>query len=226
MSQSARRTTPPRSFGLVARAALLLCLVACSGPGRAVDNGWGNRLVAAVDEAKNIGASAAQIAMLEEAANSPEGLTFAQYESAVNASLECMRDQGITVNGPTLIRQREIDVLNYSAGAGGGLDDDSAYAVIEECERTHSILVWTLWTNQPSTLQRRDEIFNEYMPAMITCLQDHGVGIDDDATRPEVEDAVITLIKSMSSDDEGPDGPSCYEISGWAAAENEFLTGY
>lgn len=225
MNQSARRTTPPRSFGLVARAALLLCLVACSGPGRPVDNGWGNRLVAAVDEAKNIGASAAQIAILEEAANSPEGLTFAHYEAAVNATLECMRDQGLTVNGPTLIRQREIDVLNYSAGAGGGQDDDAAYTVIVECEQTHGILVWSLWTNQPSTLLRRDEIFSEHMPAMITCLQDHGVGIDDGATRPEVEEAVSTLINSVSGDG-GPDGPSCYEISGWEAAENEFLTGY
>lgn len=224
MNQSTRRATPPRSFGFVAGPTLLLCLVACSGPGGSVDNGWGNRLVAAVDEAKSIGASAAQIALLEEAANSPEGLTFAHYEAAVNSTLECMRDQGLTVNGPTLIRQREIDVLNYSAGAGSGLDDDAAYTVIEECERTHGILVWSLWTNQPSTLQRRDEIFNEYMPAMITCLQDHSVGIDDDATRPEVEEAVSALIQSVSG--EGIDGPNCYEISGWSDAENEFLTGY
>ena len=203
-----------------------LCLVACSSPDTPVDNGWGNRLVAAADEARDIGASAAQIAILEEAANSPEGLTFAHYEAAVNSTLECMRDQGLAVAGPSLIRQREIDVLNYSVGAGGGLDDDAAYTAIEECERTHSTLVVIMWTNQPSTLQRRDEIYNEHMPAMITCLQDHGVGIDDGATRPEVEDAVGALIHSVNGDGEGLDGPNCYEISGFTAAEGAFLTGY
>jgi hypothetical protein len=111
-----------------------LALTGFSGdlPWQAGDPSAASSWAAFVQEAKDSGASETQLAALSDGK-----VTFAEYEDATHAYLDCLREAGMTVEGGDEVDPTGRLQYGYSP-AESGLTVEQAEAIAGECYATHS----------------------------------------------------------------------------------------
>ncbi len=104
-------------------------------------------------------------------------IVFAEYEAAYERTVNCLREQGLKVEGPLLVNRGRF--LGYAVAGGPG--DALSDAV---CRREHLEYVDELWRIQAlPTDAEMETIRREYA----ACLAAAGVAVEDSATLQEVD---------------------------------------
>jgi hypothetical protein len=156
-----------------------------------------------LDDARASGASEEQLAILQGAVDTGE-ITFADASEAVLAFVECVNNAGGSA-------QYEVDdrgafpVPGYSVYVGE--DGDADTGVVGECDKREDLWVNLLYQTQPNAIDAHNADFDKKSPALIACLIENGVAIEDDATRDELQRAGIDLL--VSSNESG-DPVNCF----------------
>ena len=140
-------------------------------------------------EAQKYGADPSQITILEKGE-----VSYPDYEAAVNRSLQCMRDAGISVIDPVPNNNEGITLLNYGwSSTLPGMTEDQGYALGDDCLKRFSYWVEQLYQLQPSSLEAMERHFDQYRDAVVQCIRTNGGTVRDDATRDEAALAAIDV---------------------------------
>ncbi len=116
-------------------------------------------------------------------------ITFAEYEKATLATIQCLRDAGLTVEGPYPRNGTDSRYLDFTFGmvsyTGETLSphNDKAVSTADRCETTYRTDVARVWEFQ---LLLTPEARNEQKAHLIVCLRQAGVDLRPDASHQEV----------------------------------------
>ncbi len=126
-------------------------------------------------------------------------VTFAEYERAVLATVECLKGGGLTVDGPQARDGGRFLDFSFGAqqlpGESSGDADKRIRAISDRCDREYRLDIDRLWVQQHLlTTQQRDEQRTQ----LITCLRDAGAPIKGDASEQDIFEVV-----TRGSQDEG-----------------------
>jgi len=114
------------------------------------------------------GLSAFQREMLEDGE-----VTFDEYERAVLAAMQCLRDAGIRTAGPDLVDGR-FYTFDFAEGDDPARTDD----VLAGCEEEYLSEVEWAWSEASRTPQD-DERHEQFYGGVADCLRRNGVDIED-----------------------------------------------
>ncbi|GHS85757.1 hypothetical protein AGMMS50218_04060 [Actinomycetota bacterium] len=129
-------------------------------------------LAGALAEAEAAGADQSQIDAL-----SGTGVTFAQYQEAIDRALDCMTSAGLEVVSTDVVRSNGQDVVSYAV-ASGTVADDQSPAVQEECYTTYAKFVDMFWqTSTPDGLAYQERRAGALRAPLEGCLADNGVDV-------------------------------------------------
>jgi len=149
-----------------------------------------------LEGARSGGADADQLAVLESG-----NVTFEQYQAAVDRTITCMRDAGIDVVGDAVTETRGFPEIQYSfATSSPGRTDEQTTAIADDCIDSHSKFVEAAYQNAPGALEAQELQFDTYRPAIIECLRQNGVDIDDDAPPHDIFSAAGPLWEDKAVD--------------------------
>ena len=152
-----------------------------------------------VKRAQEGGADPSQIAILEKGE-----VSYSDYEAAVNRSLQCMRDAGISVIDPVPDSSSGLTLLNYGWSPNlPGMTEDQGNALGEDCLDRYSFWVEMLYQVQPSSVEAEELYFDQFRDAVVQCIRTNGGTVRDDATRDEAALASHAV--------EGQTGVDCFE---------------
>lgn len=169
MSRSQHRTI---SLGTVLCAALVALLPGCT---TASDDSTAEPSVFSdvLQDAREGGAGAAQIAALEEAESAQE-LTLDTARRAARDAVQCMSDNGLDA--------AYVEETSYSGTVIPGFRVAGAEDQAQACDVEHSYWVNQLYQVQPSSVQANEEFADQQEPALRACLEDLGISTDPEAT--------------------------------------------
>lgn len=168
------------------RSALVLCLAAmlggCTAEGAssiATPREPSRASTESLAAARAGGASTEQLVILAKGAVP----SFEDYQAAINRSIACIDEAGITTMPPMWSTQRGITFLRFGVGVSSvGRTDAQTGDVVVACIDSNSRWVEEAWENQPwadAAEQRRLEALR---PSLVACLERGGNKIDDDAS--------------------------------------------
>jgi len=192
----------------------LLLVTSCAGAERSplLDTEQGETYVKNVDDWLSLGqVSERQRGILEESRRTGE-IPLDDYQAVTDDALECMRDAGIPVTGPTLELDRGIPFISYTHGTPSGMTSDQALELADGCLDMYSLAVQMLWDSVPANIELREAEFAKVKPGILGCLADQGVEVPETAARSEIEGAAITAYIEQSNID-GQPARNCLE--GW-----------
>lgn len=101
-------------------------------------------------------------------------LTYQEYEASVLATVQCLRERGVTISvEPRPAPGKRIEFAYASTAE----DDAAASAAYDECYREYENLVDIVWfrQNQPS-----EQTLDAARAALAKCLRAAGVALPDD----------------------------------------------
>lgn len=183
-----RRATA--GIALVAALALSGC---ANEPAAEADTSIDPRIL---EDARAGGADAEQLATLESGQ-----VTFEEYQRAVDRSLSCIRDAGIDVIGDGVTETRGFPEIQYSfAASSPGRSDEQTTAIADDCIEAHSKFVEAAYQTAPGSIEAQEAKFETYRPAIVECLRENGVDIDDDAAQADIFPAAGKLWEVKSID--------------------------
>ncbi|WP_062079206.1 hypothetical protein [Demequina globuliformis] len=115
-------------------------------------------------------------------------LTFEEVSSAVDRSLECMRELGFHIIDEGIDDSAGYPKRMYTySGSPAGFADgggDEGQACLEE----HSFFVESAWYDAPQSVAGRHQKLESVRPQVIACLSDIGIDVPDTATYDELLD--------------------------------------
>ncbi len=154
----------------------VIVLVALAGGCTPPSEGPTSSAVSVVEEARAAGASEAQLAVLETGK-----VSFAQYQQAVNLTIDCMRSHGIEVLEDQPSDKSGVMIISYSWSptAGGGGQDLQALG--DQCLAENSQFVEQLYQLQPSSVEAREAAYRAKRAVIVDCLRTNGGTVADDA---------------------------------------------
>jgi len=130
-----------------------------------------------------VGLSDGAIAILAEAR--ANGLvTLSDLEQATQLTFECFDSVGIpwSRNGGTEYLGLPTVEYTFRAPVGTEEGDMSWFPLAQACQDANSLVVQTLYENQPHSVDRQQQWFEERRQAdAVACLEDAGVTIDEGA---------------------------------------------
>ncbi len=141
------------------------------------------------------GASQEQLAILGRGV-----ITFVDYEAAVGRTIACMRSAGLDVVGDTPVDKRGFPEIPYSYGGAGGVSDDQAQAVGDDCITEHSKWVEMVYQTQPTTIEAIDKRFERYRAAVVACIRKNGGSITDTPSAEQADDASFDVLNKTGVD--------------------------
>ncbi|PFG16687.1 hypothetical protein ATK74_1238 [Propionicimonas paludicola] len=155
-----------------------------------------------VQDARTAGADASQIAILKKG-----DVSYADYESAVNLALTCMRKAGIDVLPPQRTDRTGLPQLNYGwSSQVTGMTEEQATALGDDCLKRYSQFVEMQYQTQPSSIEAMEKYFVKFRPAVVACIRKNGGTVKDEPTREEAIQA--------SNPVEDRSGVDCFEKAG------------
>jgi hypothetical protein len=155
-----------------------------------------------VQDARKAGADASQIAILEKGE-----VSYADYESAVNLTLTCMRRAGIDVLNPERTAQTGLPLLHYGwSPQVTGLTEEQVTALGDDCLNRYSKFVDMQYQTQPSSIEAMEKYFVRFRPAVVACIRKNAGTVKDEPTREEAIEA--------SNPVEEKSGIDCFEEAG------------
>lgn len=155
-----------------------------------------------VQAARKAGADASQIAILEKGE-----VSYADYESAVNLALTCMRRAGIDVLNPERTDGTGLPQLQYGwSPQATGLTEAQVTALGDDCLNRYSQFVEMQYQTQPSSIEAMEKYFVRFRPAVVACIRKNGGTVKDEPTREEAIEA--------SNPVQEKSGIDCFEDAG------------
>ncbi len=136
--------------------------------------------VTAVEAARQAGAGAAQLKLLEDG-----DVNYADYESAISAAVDCMRGQGyaVTVSAPQ--EKDGVAFIPYDIAV-----DDAAgqtMSAADQCYVEHAQFVDQFWqVESPDVVAFRERREAALLPALRECLTKYDVDWAQDETFAEL----------------------------------------
>jgi hypothetical protein len=187
-------------------AASFVMLVACSGgvppnPSLASDDPLQYFLEVALYEGE---ASPEQIRILSDAVEQGE-LSFEAYSDAVKATLACMSDAGVLVQGPQVDRNDGYPVLRYQYATGVTEEGNPDNPIPELCIRANSFYVEFAYTSQPSSQEALDVALEAKREEVALCIAEAGIVVDDDLP---IREFLLEVVHS------GESGRDCIAFAG------------
>ena len=179
--------------GLVA----LLLIGGCSEPVEVADRpSWDELRETTIEVATERGASREQIAIL-----SGETVTFADYKSAVDRTIACLREAGIDVIGDEVTYVSGYPEVAYSyAVSAPGMSEEATDVLSQECITRNSMFVEALYRETDAVQQSIDQRFESFRDDVVECLRDAGVSARDDESRWELERKSADLLVEAGND--------------------------
>jgi hypothetical protein len=162
--------------------------------------------------AESGGASEAQLEILRQA-QAAGVLEFEPYESTIDATFECFREQGIDYqsNGTSSSRGFPEIIYVVAGPEAGPLPEATA------CENEHSAFVAELYQVQPASAEASEKQFIAALPVLIPCLREAGLlPATGEPTVDEVHDAIWAGFDSIE-DGSAPEGfhpTTCIDLAG------------
>lgn len=176
--------------------ALCLACTSCSSPGLDTSPGpeFDLQLARTLDEARQGGASAAQLRILEESASAGV-VTFEAASEAVYAAVDCMVDAGLNARSTEYTFSSGLKTPAYKVSVPAGSDETAALALLDDCDRREMWWVNQLYQMQPTSLQLVDDEIASKAPALRACLEREGVlaPLNDDATPQDLADRALEV---------------------------------
>jgi len=171
----------------------VLALSGCSGDGEPapgasprVDwSGYSQLVTEVVEEAKVAGASAEQIAALEQIAAAGE-ITYADLEQRMQATFACFEASGIPYTYEPPAEGIDYPEAMYFHGDAEGISEDQSLAIADECINRESFYVDTAYQLSPAVTARRDREDQAHLPAAIECVKNLGIYPGNATTMPEL----------------------------------------
>jgi hypothetical protein len=196
--------------------ALAGLLSACSGES-AINSGpptEGATLREWLDHFESTGAmadvSAEQRAVLDNAADRGE-LTFEDLTGLIQLTFACVEEQGLSPMWLDPLTDSGYPVPFYAITESAQLGSTASQAIIDDCTNRYSGLAEQLFRWQPTNLAIAEAKWErDYRVPLLTCLREHGVEIDDAATRQEIEVAAAVLSQATGPMDDPVFGPNCF----------------
>lgn len=134
-------------------------------------------------------------------------VTYAEYERATLAAIDCLEQAGFDVNGPYPRDGNDERFLDFDYGPATTATEEAAgpdpreLSLADDCEQEYRGDVARVWEHQHllTPEQREDQ-----RPLVIECLRDNGLEIDPDSTSEGVYAAVSGRLNE-------PEVQVCYE---------------
>lgn len=127
----------------------------------------------------NAGTSDTQLEILERAATTGN-LPFEDYAASVNATLECLRDGGVTVSPVREVSANGVPALDWGIQEPAGTDAASGTlparldGLIDSCDTTHRVFVEIAYHSQASSMQVAEAYFEARLPEVVQCAAEKG----------------------------------------------------
>jgi hypothetical protein len=187
--------TGHRFVRVVAAVAGLVALAGCSS-GSGVSPGSDGLAV--------FRASASQaltVQIIQRAIDSGE-VTFEDASRAVDSFAACVNGAGGKVTAQVDLTDTGFQVPSYSAmvGSGGLVDDPGAENILTACDAREDYWVNYLYQTQPAALRASEANFTSHRGALIACLREHDVSIDDKVTNDELKRALTDKFAETAHD--------------------------
>ena len=178
-----------RALARLSFVGIALCVSACSTSGEVVapteDPAFTRLLASTVEEAQSGGASDAQLALLDEA--SKIGLVSPEImKQAIGNVADCVTAVGLGFEWGEPTGPSSLPFFNYGISVPTDVDE----SLMRECDAREVVFVSQLCQLQPAMERARRELIAGHLDAVVECLQEAGVAIDDDATVDEIRPAV------------------------------------
>jgi hypothetical protein len=158
-----------------------------------------------IDEARANGASDEQLMMLERAKETGS-VPLEDARSAARSAVECMENSGVVAEYTEETTNAGLVLPNYRAQISD--DEPALEGLIEQCDAQEYLWVGKLYALQPSSRDATDAYVEERLPYLRACLDEHGVDVDDSATRAELFQAASQLL------DDTAWGTNCFAEAG------------
>jgi hypothetical protein len=123
-------------------------------------------------------------------------IPFSVVEGAVQRTFACLDANGLEYQSNIIETYPGYFNYDYYFRPISGDADEAARLTGNACQDHESTFIAMLYDNQPGIIEAIDEAFNEQRPELLQCLRDHGVNVDDDATRDEMMSLSMQLLGS------------------------------
>lgn len=148
--------------------------------------------------------------VLEAAAEVGE-LTYSDVSGLIELAFDCMEDQGLRPSWLEPGDHYGFRVPRYVVAGATGVSLELNEAAIDRCVDRYSASAEQLYLWQPKISSVEMQNWDlHHRPPTLECLREHGVQIDDDATRAEIAEAAGRLMGPHGGPDNWVVGPICY----------------
>lgn len=198
-----------RSLGRLSSVSIIvaLALSACSSS-EVVETSPYNEFIAQTEaDALEGGASSAQLDLLHEASDDGE-VTLEVARQAARSALNCAIEAGLVAEFNETTGSSGIAVPGFVVVADDGELSETEEATLEHCDDREAFWVNKAYQMQPSSVHLRDRYLESRAPALLKCLEDNGLEVEDESSIQElIDEAILLLDQSSGSID-------CFEVSG------------
>lgn len=152
-----------------------------------------------------------QLELIDRALTGEE-VSFSDLTAAVENTFACFERNGITYTRLDPHTENGYPLPNYTfSGRIPGLTEDESLAIADQCINAHSDYATLIYINQPSSIALANEHWNRTTrPETVACLESHGIEVEENWGRNEIEWAAFVLWKGENLGKEGPPtGPEC-----------------
>lgn len=150
-----------------------------------------------------------QVEVLRAAAETGE-LTYEDLTGLISLTFACVEEQGLTPTWRDPLTDYGYPIPFYAITESEALGSSASQAIMDGCINRYSGLAEQLYVWQPVNAAIEAEHWEQEMrPFMLECLLEHGVQIDSDASRAEIEAAAVELSMATGPQDDPVFGPNC-----------------
>ena len=162
-------------------------------------------VVQALDEAGAGGADEAQLAILN-AALTTDAIAFEDAQQALYDYRDCLEGSGLALVGLKVVDDGGFKRFDYGVSLGEADVADANGAVADACYAKTYQWVDMLYQTQPAGMRAQDAKFDAALPALIACLKDVGVPVDEKSPADEVKQAMLAFMNEHrpKGDDDWP----------------------
>ncbi len=138
------------------------------------------QIAEAIDEARDGGASADQIAILEWAQKEGEVTVEMMRDAVANVGV-CFEDEGGTVQAQDTFKVPGVVWPNYVVGFDESIGESQIDLLVEACDTREYRWVSSVFQTQPVSREALGQYVLSQEPVFRACLEDHGIPTDPDA---------------------------------------------
>jgi len=149
-------------------------------------------IATAIDEAREGGAAASQIALLEQAQDQGE-ITVEMMRDAVAGVSDCFELAGGTVQIRDDIIVPGVVWPGYTVGFDESMGEETIDLLVQSCKTTEYKWINTVYQTQPTSRQALGEYVLSQEPVLRDCLESYGIATEPDANGWELAKQAVAL---------------------------------